>query len=95
MPDIQHVFHHMIDGKLVPCRPEMEVIAEVEEALTSDEVVEAVARIPWDNDFPGTWDKGVDPEDEEERDPRPSARADVRSCLTAALATLKGGTDAS
>jgi len=59
--------------------------AAVLEALTSDETIEAVARIPWDNDFPGAWDKGVDPEDEEERDPRPQARADVQSCIQAAL----------
>lgn len=59
------------------------------ERLTSDEVVEAVARIPWDNDFPGAWDKGIDPEAEEEaeeeRDPRPQARATVRSCIEAAV----------
>ena len=59
--------------------------AEWEEELLSDEVVEAVARIPWDNDFPGAWDQGIDPESEEDRDPRPQARSDVRSCLQAAL----------
>lgn len=62
---------------------EVEVIPV--DRLLSDETVEAVARIPWDNDFPGAWDKGIDPEDEEEPDPRLSARADVRSCLEAAI----------
>jgi hypothetical protein len=61
--------------------------AELRERLLSEEVVDAVARIPWDNDFPGAWDKGVDPESEEDRDPRPQARSDVRSCIEAALAT--------
>lgn len=65
-----------------------------EAGLLSDEVVEAVARIPWDNDFPGAWDKGVDPEDEEDRDPRPQARSDVRSCLRAALDSTKGTEEA-
>lgn len=65
----------------------------VKEALLDERTIEAVARIPWDNAFPGAWDKGLDPEDEEDRDPRPQARTDVRSCIKAALTTLDKETD--